>query len=436
MPIVIFYLLLSISLVLGQPDPSTLSDQPTPAGTPAIAARSNNVELLVQRRLAHQTRLALIARETRELRYNTYIIGLDETGRSTLGGLVDAAQRGVKVKLILDGINLEKLARFRHTLQALIDLGVDVRIYNPVYRHPMSINNRNHMKSLIGTQEMVVGGRNTNNHYFSEYIDVEAHVRGQSVQDAVRHYDEVFNSAQVRLPMRSNNAEEVARARQNLVAWSREFKANLSPPNRALGSTTAVEDVRYVGDPADPVAKRAAGMNREIIAMIDRAQESLEFMNPYVLMSPEIEDAVRRARARGVRISVATNYHSPVDPGIVRRAWEIKRQDLINMGVEVFESTQNYVHAKTIIRDGREVYIGSFNLDMRSFNLNLENGIFVRSQSLASNLARHQQRLRQTFMVSAATRPTPPTRTTLQRGGDCIRNGMNRLITNLVYPLL
>ncbi len=321
-------------------------------------------------------------------------------------------------------------------LQALRDLGIDVRIYNPVYRHPLSINYRNHMKSLIGTQEMVVGGRNTQNHYFNEFIDVEAQVRGQAVQDAARHYDEVFTSPQVRAPITSNNADEVARARQDLIAWSREFRANLAQPFRAIQRPTDVEDIRYVGDPADPIAKRTGGISRDIIAMIDRAQESLEFMNPYVLMSPETEDAIRRARARGVRVSVATNFASSVDSGIVSRAWEIKRLDLLNMGVEVFETSQTYVHSKTIIRDGREVFIGSFNLDMRSFNLNLENGIFVRSQSLANNLARHQERLRRTFMTRAET-PAPTTsRTILQRGGACIRNGMNRLITTLAYPYL
>ncbi len=417
--------------------PSGNRNEPFREGVlPVTGARAGDVELLVQRRLAQQTRLALIASETRELRYNTFIFGLDDTGRNTLGGLVDAVRRGVKVKLIVDGYHLENLARNRHILQALTEIGVDVRVFNPVYRHPLSINNRNHMKSLIGTQEMVVGGRNTQNQYFSEYIDIEAHVRGSSVQDAIRHYDEVFNSPQVRAPIRTNNRVEVARARELLSGWARDFRSNLETPTRVLGTPTVVEEVRYVGDPADLATKRAAGINREIVAMIDRSRRTLEFMNPYVLMAPEVEEAVRRARSRGVRISVATNSSAATDSGLVGRAWQIKRQELIDMGVEVYETTQNYVHGKTVIRDGREVFIGSFNLDMRSFNLNLENGIFVRSRALARNLARHQARLRDTFMVRAVTPETPPARNILQRGGDCVRNGMNRLITSLVYPIL
>jgi putative cardiolipin synthase len=438
MPVVILALLFTLATALGQPGPLPTLESAEPLNAPrSNAPRSldGDVELLVQRRLAHQTRLALIANETRELRYNTFIFGLDETGRSTLGALVDAATRGVKVKLIVDGFHLENLARYRHTLQALMDLGVEVRVFNPVYRHPLSINNRNHMKSLIGTQEMIVGGRNTQNHYFREYIDVEAHVRGPTVQSAASHYDEVFNSPHVRAPVGTSNLDETLKARRDLLAWAREFRMNRTPPNRRLSRSTDVEDIRYIGDPADPVAKRTAGLNQEIVAMINRAERSLEFVNPYVLMSPEVEEAIRRARARGVRVSVMTNSSATTDSGLVARAWEIKREHLLEMGVEVYESTQNYVHAKTIIRDGREVFIGSFNLDMRSFNLNLENGIFTRSRTLARNLNRHQERLRRMFTTRGQVTPTPQ-RTILQQGGECIRSGMNRLITSIVYPIL
>lgn len=397
------------------------------------AFADDEVNLLISRKHAKEQRMKMILNETKEIRYNTFIFDLDDTGKEILGLLADAAQRGVKVQLILDDYH-EGLVKKPHILQALKDMGVEVKIFNPLTRHPLNVNLRNHIKSLIGTDEMIVGGRNTQGHYFKEYIDIEAQINGAQVQKAKEHFDSVFNSPQVKPPVISKNAEEIAQAKSSIKEWAAKGRHHAMKPLAYRQSPKKVENLSYFADPPSITDKRAKGINKEIVAMIDRADETLEFINPYVLISPEEKAALQRAIKRGVKVKISTNAASATDSKLVAMAWELKKNELVQMGIELHESRQ-YVHAKTIIRDMHEVFIGSFNLDMRSHNLNLENGIFFKSRETAERLSTHHRRLVKTFMTKVEHKMEKE-KNLLKGGAKCVHDGIRRLITEIVYPIL
>ena len=396
----------------------------------------DEVELLISRKHAKVIRFNTILSETSELRYNTFVFDLDDTGKQVLGLMADAARRGVKVRLIID--DWEKgLAKKPAYLQALMDLGVDVRVFNPVLKNPTMVNYRNHIKSLITDDELVVGGRNTQGHYFKEYIDVEAHVTGSQVDVAKKHFDEVFTSDRVSVPAGSKDVKEVMKARAELVMWgtgAKEHLAKIQTHRKYQKNPVKVEGLSYVADPPQLNDKKANGISKKIIEMIDRAQENLDLMNPYVLVTPEEKAALQRALDRGVKIRVSTNAATITDSKLFAIAWDVKKKELVDMGIEVYES-QNYIHAKTIVRDRSEVFIGSFNLDPRSQNLNLENGIFLENKKLAKELDTHQRRVAKMF-TNRYQHAADKTRNVLMKGGNCIRDGINKLITKMVYPIL
>lgn len=400
------------------------------------APGDDEVELLISRKHAKVIRFNTILSETTELRYNTFVFDLDDTGKQVLGLMADAARRGVKVSLIID--DWEKgLAKKPAYLQALMDLGVDVRVFNPVLKNPAMVNYRNHIKSLITDDELVVGGRNTQGHYFKEYIDVEAHITGSQVDVAKKHFDSVFTSERVRIPAGSKNIDEVMRARAEIITWgagAKEHLAKIQTHRKYQKNPIKVEKIQYVADPPYMADKKANGINKKIIEMIDRAQGNLDLMNPYVLVTPEEKAALERAIKRGVKVRVSTNAAAVTDSKLFSIAWDIKKKELVDMGVEVYES-QQYIHAKTIVRDRSEVFIGSFNLDPRSQNLNLENGIFLENKKLAQELDTHQRRVAKMF-TNRYEKTIDKTRNVLMKGGGCIREGINRLITKLVYPIL
>lgn len=396
--------------------------------------QDNEVDLLINRKHAKQVRMETILSETSELRYNTFVFDLDDTGKQVLGLMADAAQRGVKVKLIID--DWEKgLAKKPEYLKALKEMGVDVRVFNPILKNPGGVNYRNHIKSLITDDELVVGGRNTQGHYFKEFIDVEAKITGPQVIEAKNHYDEVFNSTRVKIPTGTATFEEVLRAKVEILSWGEGAKALVAKnKNNFKARPVKVEKLTYFADPPMMVDKKVRGIDKKIIAMIDRAEKNLDLMNPYVLLTPEEKAAVKRAIDRGVKVRVSTNSASVTDSRLFAIAWDVKKKELVDMGVEVYES-QQYIHAKTIVRDRSEVFIGSFNMDPRSQNLNLENGIFIENKQLAKDLDIHQRRVARMF-TTRYERAKDKTKGVLMKGGNCIREGINRLITNIVYPIL
>lgn len=398
---------------------------------------ADEVDLLIARKTAKHARMNTIFSETKEIRYNTYVFDLDDTGKEVIGLLTDAAQRGVKVKLIIDDWE-HGIAKKPAYLQALQDLGVDVKVFNPLWKNPVGVNYRNHIKSLIGSNEMIVGGRNTQGNYFKEYIDVEARISGSQVEKATKHFDEVFESDRVRTFTYKGDArgKDVAEAKRVLLDWAKDARKKVihAKTTTSPQRPEKVENLSYHADPPALKDKRANGINKEIIKMIDRAEGSLDFMNPYVLITQEEKAALIRARERGVKVRISTNSAEVTDSKLVALAWDIKKRELLEMGIEVHESRQ-YVHAKTIIRDAQEVFIGSFNLDARSFNLNLENGVFFNNRKLADDLSRHNHRVVKMFMNKLELK-IEEKKMTMKAGTKCIRDGFHSIITAIVYPIL
>lgn len=400
----------------------------------ASFGQENKVFLLANRKDAYTIRHDVIQEEKSVLRYNTFVFHLDETGQSVVGLLAEAAQKGVKVKLIIDGMGeaagLEDKGAY---LGALKKMGVDIKVFNPLLRHPLSINNRNHQKSLISSKKLLVGGRNTKGDYFNEYIDTEILVKGSEVDAAAKHFDSVFDSPEVKPPWILANDAEIDAAEKEIRAWGK--KANEMPFRIRKLEYIPVEDAKYVADPANLVEKRENGINKKIIAMIDRAEKELSLMNPYVYLSDDVKEAFERAIKRGVKIRIATNSKDVTDSRLAAIAWEVKKHELTEMGIEVHES-KRYVHAKTIVRDGKEVFIGSFNLDVRSYHLNLENGIFIHSKKLADMMQRHHRRMISIFMKKMEKKAEEKLTSAIAKTTACIRKGYHKLLTNFVWPHL
>jgi putative cardiolipin synthase len=405
----------------------------------------NEIGLLASRSIAHKRRMMLIREEQKELRFTSYINGIDVFGEEQIGLSVDAAERGVKLKYAVDGWSAG-LPNERALLIAMEELGIDVRVYNPAYRRMPQFNFRNHMKNLIGSNLMLHGGRNSDVHYFARnvdqsFIDMEILVRGDQIKEGAKNYDEVFNSARMMKTSRAGITEEMlVEARQKLQDFK---KKSLQIPKYnekffANGVTKSkVTDAKYVADtPKGLFLKNPDGLHKEILAMIDRAEDTLEFTNPYVLLTKETNAAVERALKRGVKITINTNSALTQDSKSFGLAWDVEKHRLVKMGIEVNElKAGQYIHAKTIVRDGKEIFVGSFNLDPRSEWINLENGMFIMDDKLAKQLSDHNRRVVKAFMNKVEKldfkKMSPGAKTRF-----CIRYGLGQLIMHTIKPLL
>lgn len=395
-----------------------------------------SVSLLVGRKDSQRARIDMIRNETKEIRLSTFHFHLDDHGKETLGAMIDAAQRGVKVSIILDGLP-DGLAGNRAMLKALAGLGIEIKLYNPVYRKLLSVNNRTHMKSLIGSDSMIIGDRNMTNDYFARsngntYISTDVQIKqAEALKNAISHFDEFFKSSRS-LDLAGKVAlTEVYLADQELKQWARTAVAN-HRPLRTLPTHT-VPNLRYIADNPEPSIHSKSGINQEILAMLRRAEKSLTIINPYVFMTPELKHEFQKAIERGVKITIMTNSSVTTDSKLTAMAWQHSRNEISKLGIELFElKPGSYIHAKTTIRDGKEIFIGSYNLDPRSQNLNVENGVFFEDETVAKRLNDHYSRVMRRMM----TRVEPVDTSKMdarERAKHCVRSGIRRMILAPIY---
>jgi putative cardiolipin synthase len=405
-------------------------------------ASADDVGLLISRDQSHIRRMELIRKETKEIRLSTFIFELDEFGKQTLGLLADAAMRGVKVKLNVDGY-MPGVTRDGAILKALEDVGVEVKIFNPTYRNGVSFNYRNHMKSLITSDAMILGDRNMQHSYFkrnsgNSYIGLDAFIEGDEVKEARRHFDSVFESKQMKKPLGFFFSEDtLVAAKRDLQIWRNESLASSTLKKSLNAGIVKVQNIKYVADsPAGILSKNPIGVHNRVLQMIAEAKTSLEFTNPYVLLTPETKKAVEKALDRGVKITINSNSALSTDSHLMGMAWDIHKQELVNMGIEVNElRAGHFLHAKTIVRDGKEVFIGSFNLDPRSQNLNLENGFFAEDEIIAKRVTDYNRRIKRLFMDKVELE-VPIKMSASARMSLCAKKGLRKFIVNTVRPML
>ncbi len=386
--------------------------------------------------------LARHAQRTIDVQY--FIWSSDNVGTLAAEGLLRAAERGVKVRVIVDDLMIDAppeamLALAHHP-------NVDVRIYNPqhtvgvgfirrianLFADFRSINQRMHDKTVIvDGQVAITGGRNMADEYYDfdhayNFRDRDALVIGKVVSAVQANFNAFWNSEFSRpveelidTPMA---ADEVKRIWEDLHAYAKNPE-NFDPEVRTAitGLTDNFEelrdrlvwaDVRFVHDvPGKNDGSQGLGgggdSTRALVAELEKAKRSITIQSPYLVLPERGLNFLRGKVAEGVRVSIITNSLASTDNLYAFSGYQKIRTDLVRAGIEVYEFKpdpeikteliERYpqlehlapifsLHAKTFVVDGETTYIGTFNLDPRSANLNTEVGVIVRSTLLAGQV--------------------------------------------------
>jgi putative cardiolipin synthase len=345
-----------------------------------------------------------------------------------------AAERGVRVRLLLDDIN----AGLDGTLADLdAHPNIEVRLYNPfVHRQSRMldfvadfgrVNRRMHNKSFTAdNQAAIVGGRNVGNEYYGasggvEFTDLDVLAVGPVVRDVSAAFDLYWNSASaypVSLVLPPAPADARSRREAAFAATRRDPDASAyvvalreSPAIRALLTSrldlewTAARLVR--DDPAktlDGTANDQLLLLATLLPMIGQPERSFDLVSPYFVPGDGGTAALEALARRGVRVRVLTNSLAATDVGPVHAGYAKRREALLGAGVRLFEfkpagapqesesrlgmsgSRSAALHAKTFAIDGRRIFVGSFNFDQRSARLNTEMGLVIESAALAGRL--------------------------------------------------
>ncbi|HEX6137727.1 MAG TPA: phospholipase D family protein [Casimicrobiaceae bacterium] len=385
--------------------------------------------------------LAAAAEKSLDIQY--YIWHGDQTGYLLFEALWRAAERGVRVRLLLDDANTSGLDDTIAALDA--HPNVEVRLYNPLLLRRARVlnfltdftrvNHRMHNKSFTADgQVTIVGGRNVGNEYSGagdrvEFTDLDVIAVGPVVREVSDAFDLYWNSASaypaasiIGDPPASIIGDPPADARGRLEA---KFAAVRADPESAaylsvLRETVLVQELlagrlplewtqaRLVrDDPAktlDTTANADVLLLSELLPAIGRPAKSFDLVSPYFVPGEEGAAALEGAARRGVVVRVLTNSLAATDVAPVHAGYAKRRCDLLRAGVQLYElkpsapeeeredthigsSSSVQLHAKTFALDRDRIFVGSFNFDQRSAFLNTEMGLVIESPTLAWRLA-------------------------------------------------
>jgi putative cardiolipin synthase len=377
-------------------------------------------------------------RAARSLDVQTYIWHADTTGKYLAHELLAAADRGVRVRLLVDDLD----ARAKNAGFAAIAAhpNIEVRLFNPFAsrsgglrlasegaRDFGRINRRMHNKSWIADNRIaLVGGRNLGDEYFAasdevNFVDLDFAMIGPVVRDVSASFDRFWNSSSVwpieLLDADSVNDAALQRLRKSLdehAASAREsryaqaLRGNDGIQRLAAGDWTLQWSAKYrfvSDDPAkvtmDERDAARASVGAAIVPLIRNAQHSLEIISPYFVPGEEGSKGLVARAGAGVDVGVLTNSLAANDVASVHGGYARHRQKLVEGGVKVWElkplsrkpadasltgSSGASLHTKALSADGNTLFVGSYNLDPRSTWLNSEQGVIVEDATLAAQL--------------------------------------------------
>jgi phosphatidylserine/phosphatidylglycerophosphate/cardiolipin synthase-like enzyme len=374
--------------------------------------------------LASLIALADHAQRTLDIQY--YIIHEDDSTRTLLHHVRLAAERGVRVRLLVDDLNTAgEDRRFMHLSQRA---NVEVRVFNPFPggRSAMwsrflasvndipRINHRMHNKLFVADNAIAItGGRNIGDAYFtldqrSNFIDLDVVAAGEIVPQLSATFDAFWNSRYAYPIASVASPQQPDTAAAPLVESSIPANANWL----AHELDDRILDLMWV--PATVLADKPAKLASDgpfeeditvannIGALMRSAKQELLIMSPYFVPGTDGMSMLRQLVAQGVRIRILTNSLASTDSPLVHTGYSRYRVGLLKLGIDLremrpklgqkrprfhpFRSSNASLHAKALVIDQKIVFIGSLNMDGRSKRFNSELGLVIRSTDIAKQV--------------------------------------------------
>lgn len=422
------------------PSYSILDTADTPLGkaiAPALATHPGHsgVHPLSGGVEAFVARLGLVRNAQRSIDLQYYIYHADSTGLLLLNELMAAADRGVRVRILLDDLHSKDTDEVIRKVDS--HANIEVRMFNPFVNRKMRwldfmsdfsrLNRRMHNKSLtVDGQMTVVGGRNIGDEYFAikpdlDFSDLDVIAAGPVVAEVSQMFDDYWNS-EFSYPLITLDHDPVSTTEEQ-----RQLRRDLDKYSEALRETEYADVVKKVNfaqevsagrvqffwgkghvisDPPYKVSqapdKISAYTDKELIQYLDQAKNELILISPYFVPGQKGMEWLKSMAQRGVRVKILTNSLAATDVKAVHAGYSVYRMKLLKEGVELYEfkptakpekkrkggshltgSSRASLHTKAYLVDQREVFIGSTNLDPRSVELNTEMGVIVSSSALS-----------------------------------------------------
>jgi len=378
--------------------------------------------------------LTSLAERSIDVQY--YMFHQDTVGKLLIDQLIKAADRGVRVRMLIDDIYGSDADDVWTALDAHPQM--EVRLFNPFVRDASKnlqwvtrfkdVNYRMHSKSFtVDNQVCIVGGRNIGDEYFDAnpnlaFADLDMMAIGPVVPEVSEAFDQYWNSDwayPASALTRPATPEQLRDFRQRMAAFPQHAEAaayiqalknsDLANALRAGSAQFKWAEAKVIHDSSE---KKARGKNWQAELLISqlwpymqKASDELIIVSPYFVPGKKGAAALCELSAKGVKVRILTNSLASNDVAAVHAGYAKYRKQLLEAGVVLYELdeevkkavkkkfiwlpglSKSSLHAKTMVIDSRVMFVGSMNLDQRSLHINNEIGILFLNPEVAGQSA-------------------------------------------------
>jgi len=395
--------------------------------------------LLVQGTDSLRMRLDLANTAERTLDLQYFIIQNDTTGKLLIQSILRAADRNVRVRMLVD--DADDLQRDRQIAALAAHPQIEIRVFNPFYTRGMldvmryaefvvsgqRVNYRMHNKTFVADNAAaVLGGRNIGDEYFqaserTEFGDFDVLAVGPLVREISASFDDYWNSG-LAIPIQallavkpSSDAlqryrDEIGENRAQLgespyareLAKAKSLKGTIADSRALVWAHAALLYDSPDKSKVESGEEDGSLLRRRLGEAVRGVKSELLIVSPYLVPGDGGMRLLEGLRDRGVRVRILTNSLASTDMPIVHAGYRHYRTRLLEDGVELYEvrpslgnpggggsslkspsSGQFALHAKVFVLDRTRIFVGSMNFDRRSLKLNTEVGLLIDSPELA-----------------------------------------------------
>jgi putative cardiolipin synthase len=378
--------------------------------------------------------LANVAEKTLDLQY--FVWENDTVGKVIAERVLRAADRGVRVRLLIDDNGTED-TEFGFA-QMDIHPNIEIRLFNPFAGRESRLfqfvadfdrlNHRMHNKAIIADNAAaIVGGRNIGNAYYgidaaANFRDADIGLVGPVVHQLSRGFDLYWNSEQAipigALVEHGLSAQEFKDRKNQLYRWVANLddfpyeidrsKDEMLVRLQALRDRIVWAPVKVIYDPPDKLKTRDEVVRDKILDVGQEREREVVVEAAYFIPGELLLSRARDSQEKGVRVRVLTNSLATNDVDAAHAGYARYREQMLRYGVEIYElrpdagarqprwwlmagRSKASLHTKVLVFDRRKVVIGSFNLDPRSASINTEVVVVIDSAEFAAQLLAYME---------------------------------------------
>ncbi|MBY0555084.1 phosphatidylserine/phosphatidylglycerophosphate/cardiolipin synthase family protein [bacterium] len=416
------------------------------ANADKLVLLNNNIDSL-------RARVDYIQNAKKEIRVQYFSIDNDVISFTTLALLRDAASRGVKIKILVDSMHNsmkpETMAALIMALHPEVTANIEIKVYNPFNLFRMfRYTKRMHDKSLIIDNEALIsGGRNIGNGYFGRYHKTKGSatlpifedsdvliLESPAINTATQYFDDLWGSkfvSDVALYnySKDNLAPDYCRYNQSGEGQNtyqceenqRHHKKQVQDEERKFHKFIAqykntqasegyypldwktasieVDEIEFLHDDVktqnSSLDKPEKNIAARLYSLIAGAQKRVLIVSPYLVITPEQEALFKNLKDKNVSVHIYTNSKASNDSAAAYVGYEKTRHIALNQGAKIFEyQGPDTLHAKMVLVDDVTLFIGSYNWDFRSQNLNREVGVIAKlpvSEDFSTNMVLYEK---------------------------------------------